>query len=527
MNSLKTTGLRLTSFIKRHPKIDISIVAFGVLVYAVVSLWTITEASIWFDEAFSTYIAQFSYADIARFTAADVHPPLYYWALKTWEMFFGTSELAVRSMSVLFGGIAIIFAYLTTRKLFGRKTALIALSLLVISPMLIRYGQEARMYTMAAAIVMAATYALLVARDSTRKLPWIVYGVLIAAGMWTNYFTALAWLAHWAWHAVVVRQNSGKKLFWKNFFSKRWIATYALAVALFLPWLPFMFLQLGGIQGTGFWIGSVGVDTPANYLSNIFFYLEHGQVNGWLAVLFFILVAILSVLGVRSYKVLSKHDRLKYLLVLLLAFAPVVILFIVSLPPLKSSFVERYLVPSVVAFSVFAAIAIAVGLRRAKGYLTPLVVVVLLVGSMIYGVYNVIYFGNYNKNSNTHIMTKELVEGITRKAKPGEPIVANSPWIFYEAVFYSTDRNPVYFIDKNTDYKFGSLDMLRDTDLHKIKDFNAFAAQHPTIWYIGNTNDEDVAPYQQSWRKIDTVWAYDSINDKKIYRGTQYQVSVE
>jgi len=526
MNSLKATTKKVSTFISRHPKIDILFVALGLITYLIVTLWTVSDASIWFDEAFSTYIAQFSFADIAKFTAADVHPPLYYWLLKTWEMLFGTTEAAVRSMSAFFGAIAIVFAYLTTRKLFGRKTAALSLLLLIISPMLVRYGHEARMYTLAAAIVMAATYAFIIAQDSKKKLPWIVYGVLIAAGMWTHYFTALAWLAHWIWRAIVIRQDEGKKNFFKHFFTKQWTLTYAFAVALFLPWIPFMFLQLGGIQGTGFWIGSVGIDTPANYLSNIFFYLEHGQVNGWLAVLFFILVGVLLAGGIRAYRVLSKPERQKYLLVLLLAFAPVVLLFIVSLPPLKSSFVERYLAPAVVAFSMFAAIAIAVGLRRTRKAWTP-IIAVLLLGSMVFGVVNVNFYGNYNKNSSTHIMTKELVQEIHKKAKPGEPIVANSPWIFYEAVFYSTDENPIYFIDANTDYKFGSLDMLKDRDLHKIKDLDAFAQSHPTIWYIGNTNDSDVAPYSDDWQKIDTVWAYDSINGKKVYRGTEYRISAE
>src|SRR5690606_32782730 len=71
-------------------------------VYVALTLRTITQSSIWFDEGFSAYIVRFNYWDIARYTAADVHPPLYYWALKTWQYAFGSSEAGLRSMSVAF-----------------------------------------------------------------------------------------------------------------------------------------------------------------------------------------------------------------------------------------------------------------------------------------------------------------------------------------------------------------------------------------------------------------------------------------
>src|SRR5680860_1220038 len=128
--------------------IDWLLIVVGLTIFAIITLWTITKSSIWFDEAFGAYMIHFNFAEIARFTASDVHPPLFYWLLKLWSMLFGNSELALRSMSVLFGGVAIVFGYLLANRLFSQKVARISLIFMVLSPMLVRYSQEARMYTL-------------------------------------------------------------------------------------------------------------------------------------------------------------------------------------------------------------------------------------------------------------------------------------------------------------------------------------------------------------------------------------------
>ena len=516
---------RTATFLKNNKNTDWLFLAIGLAVFGVLSLWHISAASIWFDEAFSAYIVQFSFVDIARYTAADVHPPMYYWLLKVWELFFGTSELALRSMSTFFGGVSIIFGFLLVRRLFGRKAALYSLLFLIVSPMLIRYSQEARMYTLAAAVVMAASLVLTYAVEAKKKALWVLYGVLIALGMWIHYFTALAWLAHWVWRGLVIFKKRMKfSEFRRKFFTTNWLLAHIIAVSLFLPWLPFMAIQLGGIQGTGFWIGAIGIYTPANYLTNFFYYLEQSRTLGWAAFALIVAVVTMTVLTVRVFKKLSKQQRLNYLFIIALAIVPVVLLFLVSLPPLKSSFVERYLIPAVVGLSLYIGVTIAYASKWTHTFVIA-GVTVLMVGMMLFGITNVYKYGNFNKNSETHILTKQLIQEITEKAEPGQPIVSNSPWVFYEAVFYSTDEHPVYFIDENTSYEFGSLDMLKYEPRNKITDLAAFEEDNPVIWYIGTTSDDDVAPYNPSWQKLQTAAPYDSLTGKTIYRGTQYNVS--
>ena len=99
---MKSFFLRAVAYVKAHPRIDALVLLVGLVVFAAIAFGNATRASIWFDEAFSAYLIQFSYWDILVFTAEDVHPPVYYWLLKAWSTLFGTTEFALRSLSVVF-----------------------------------------------------------------------------------------------------------------------------------------------------------------------------------------------------------------------------------------------------------------------------------------------------------------------------------------------------------------------------------------------------------------------------------------
>jgi mannosyltransferase len=514
-------------FLKAHPRIDFVFLVVALSIFTTITLFNVTNAAIWFDEAFSSYLIQFSYADVARFTATDVHPPVYYWVLKAWTSLFGVDEFGLRSMSILFAAATIVVTFVLTRRLFGRKTALIALLFLILSPMLIRYSDEARMYTMAAFIVMSATYALVLATESKRRAWWGVYGVLVGLGMWVHYFTALIWLAHWVWRAwLTYDKDTSLKQWWFKFFSKQWVVTHVVAVAVFSPWIYFMIKQLGVVQSGGFWIGPVGVDTPTNYVTNVFYYLEHGQTQSWLAVALMLVVLLVLVLIPKVFRKFTKQERSYFILIASIAWVPLVLLFLASLPPLRPSFVDRYLIPAVIALLVFIAMVLVAGTKSWRPVFRA-IPIVLIAGMMIFGITNVYKYGNYNKNTNFHIVTRETIEEIKKAGEPGQPIIATTPWIFYEAIPYTTEEHPVYFIDANTEYVYGSLDMLKNSDMHKIKDMDAFAKEHPVIWYLGQAESGDIGPYQSSWVKVQTVSSYDHLTNKALYRATEYRISAE
>lgn len=497
-------------------------ITLGLGVFAGISLFTITKSSIWFDEAFGAYLIRFDFWEIARYTAADVHPPFYYWLLKIWGMLFGANELTLRSMSVFFGAIAIFFGYLLMKRLFNRNVALYSLLFMVLAPMFIRYSQEMRMYTLVTAIALAATYVLTIAIESKSRKPWLIYGILVSLGMWTHYFSALIWLSHWLWRAWVIRRTQSKQKARRAFFSKEWVVAHSVAVGLFLPWLPALAYQVLTVQISGFWIPPVSPITLPNFLTNVFYYQDQNTVNSWQTLLLFVILIVFIALAIRLYRTQKEAERQKYMLIFAIAFVPVLLLFVLSMPPLRSSFTDRYLVTAALGMSLFIGVTLALGsqfMRRnwQKG------LALLVIGAMVIGIGNVYILGNYNKTLYQSNNTQQLLETIAATSKGKEAVIADSPWLFYEAVFYTTPTHPVYFLDATTDYRYGSLDMLEYNDQFKIKDIAAFSKTHNTVWFIGRPGPNELTPPQSDWKQLQKVEVHDSVNGQPAYKAVQYQ----
>lgn len=513
---------------KRQDKVifnraDWLILTASIVTFIAIALKTMTKFSIWFDEAFSAYLIRFNFLDIAKYTASDVHPPFYYWLLKLWSYFFGNSELALRSMSLFFGCLAIVTAFLLVFKLFGRRNARISLLFLVFSPMFVRYSQEARMYTLVAFIAVLGTLLLTYAMETNKKTTWALYGILVSLGMWTHYFAAIVWISHWIWRADIIRNTAKKGKFIKDYFSGEWVKAHLIAIGLFLPWIPLFLKQIFVVQAFGFWIPSVTPNTIPSFLTNIVYYLNVGEVKNWLALLFITLVVVLCVFAMRMYKHMNSKDKNSYKLLIAMSFLPMIILFIASMPPLRSSFIDRYLIPSVLGISMFIGITLSLGVIKFRKYIQIIIIGMTLLMFAI-GINKVWEVGNYNKNSNNSNNTKQIIEALKSKSIDKQAIIASSPWLFYEAVFYESDDNPVYYIEPS-DYKYGSLDMLKYNDQFKIKDIDQFENDNEIFWYVQYVSpDNFVAPYTD-WIELQRINTVDSKSGKPNYTAVQFRTN--
>src|SRR3989344_2891983 len=118
--------------------------------------------SLWLDEAINVNnVASLDLKSlIGSYALSDFHPPLYHIILKGWALIFGVSEITARLPSVLFGIGTVFTTYLIGLKLFEKKTALIAATLISTAPLAIYYSQEARMYSLAAFLASLTVYFL-------------------------------------------------------------------------------------------------------------------------------------------------------------------------------------------------------------------------------------------------------------------------------------------------------------------------------------------------------------------------------
>lgn len=135
----------------------------------------------------------------------------YILTLRCWIELFGTSDLAVRSLSAIFGLITIVVGYFFACLVFlNRKVALTASLFLAIHPMLIDLSQEARSYMMATCFCLLATTLLVKIVQNKRSNLFLVvfYGISSGFAILSHYLCVYIFLAHLLY--VIVSGHSKK-----------------------------------------------------------------------------------------------------------------------------------------------------------------------------------------------------------------------------------------------------------------------------------------------------------------------------
>jgi 4-amino-4-deoxy-L-arabinose transferase-like glycosyltransferase len=158
----------------------------------------------WIDEVFMTTMATERSLSELLFVVPqfEPHPPLYNVFMWAWVGIFGTSEIAMRSSSVLFSIATIPLVYLLVRRLFDRPTAVIVGTFVAVSPFQIWYAQEARMYAPLVLLTVASFYLLVRLTESyTRRtaIGYVAVGVALAYLHIYGLFVLLAQVLFLGW----------------------------------------------------------------------------------------------------------------------------------------------------------------------------------------------------------------------------------------------------------------------------------------------------------------------------------------
>ena len=178
----------------RRRQIDHSLVAgLASLTVAatILRLPSLAGGSFWFDEWFTHHIVDGSLLDLARFVkGAESTPPLYYGIAWLWANVFGAGEIALRSLSILFGVATVPVAYFAGSTLVTPRAGWFAAAFVATSPLLVWYSTEARAYSLL--VFLGAVSLLLVARalrmPTRRRL--LLWSLSAALALATHYFSA-------------------------------------------------------------------------------------------------------------------------------------------------------------------------------------------------------------------------------------------------------------------------------------------------------------------------------------------------
>ncbi len=144
------------------------------------------------DEMGTLLESRMPFREMLRFLfVKDVHPPVYFVLLKSWQSVFGQSVFAARCFS--FAGMiaCAVFAGGKVRRLFGEKTAFWFVAFLLFSPLSLWLGRFIRMYSWMLFFTTAAFLSAETALRKNDKRDYALFVVFAVLASWTHYYAAL------------------------------------------------------------------------------------------------------------------------------------------------------------------------------------------------------------------------------------------------------------------------------------------------------------------------------------------------
>jgi 4-amino-4-deoxy-L-arabinose transferase-like glycosyltransferase len=317
----------------------------------------INARGIWYDDAFSIFLAERSLVEIIHGTAADTMPPLYYFLLHAWQA-IGNSIAWIRLLNVTLSVAILVLLYLMGKALGGHAAGLAAAFLGAVSPLQIYHAQEVRMYVLLALTQLGYAWfflRILQAQNEGRSDGWAWAGLLVSgtAAMYSHNLAVFA-LAVPTFYLVIQRR-------WR--LLGRILLVQALIGILALPWLLLVPGQINKIQ-QAFW-------TPRPCLVEILqaLILFHGNMPlpaAWMALVLFLSMVILIILILESrrwWQAISERGLLLSWILL-----PPAMLFIVSYI-MRPVFVPRGFIVSTLVYLVLAGVLIAKSWKNGVGKL--------------------------------------------------------------------------------------------------------------------------------------------------------------
>lgn len=221
---------------KRHPWLDWLVLALCLL-SLIRGVYQLGEQSLWWDESLSLHRASrsfpfilsnsvlFLYGDQETPATPDFHPPLYFALLRIVIRAAGSSEFALRFLSLAACVLIVPLVYQCGRYLFDPTSGVLAALLAACAPLYLWAQQEARPYALATLFTVISFYALLrvlvvpasgqvAASRPARQWGWAGLYVLSAGAMIVTHYHTLQLLPAHAAILILSRGRRTRRAWW-------------------------------------------------------------------------------------------------------------------------------------------------------------------------------------------------------------------------------------------------------------------------------------------------------------------------
>jgi uncharacterized membrane protein len=378
--------------------------------------------SIWGDEGFSAILSMKSVPDIIKIISHDTSPPL-------WNLFehfafqiFGTSEVVIRSLSLVFYLIAVFFTFEIARIFYSKKTAAIATLFILLNPFFFIYAFEGRMYSILAAGVAGSMYFFAKTFfDEGSPKTRLGYILMTLWALYSHHFAIFAIFLQGLWWIYEI--TFGKRKSAKKFFK-----TFLFVGLGYLPWLYPLYTQTKMVGG-GFWLGT---PTTTDLRNLIYEYMAEGVKNNELKVpLVNLTYYHASLYLVFAALILRKWWKgVKKTIFLIIWFlGPIVLTWLVS-QKFQSIFFNRYLLYTIPAF------AIILSSSRSKLTFIPLTLLLIFLGTIDFN-----YFTHPTK-----LPFRSYSQMVKTQLKQGDYLInwnSNGTHHLWETMYYGIPA-PIY-----------------------------------------------------------------------------------
>jgi 4-amino-4-deoxy-L-arabinose transferase-like glycosyltransferase len=215
------------------------LLTFIILLAFAARLYILGDAPIWYDEGLVGWAARLSLLESARWTASDVHPPLYFWLATVWRGFVGEQPFALRFISVVAGILSVVFVYKIGARIHSELVGIMAALLVALSRFSIWWSQELRMYSLGSALTLLVVWcALTVLHERASRKLWFTYIVAAASGLLTLYLflVAIGIVSLYALGLFIFRKIDRRRF-------AQWCAAQGIVGLIALPWFLFALTQ--------------------------------------------------------------------------------------------------------------------------------------------------------------------------------------------------------------------------------------------------------------------------------------------
>ncbi len=176
----------------------------------------------------------------------STHPPLFFCWLYNWLGWMTPLGkdwvVKLRSLSAIFGIVAIAFMYAVNNLAFSRRAGLMAGSIMAVSPFAVYLSQEARHYTLPMMLISLSLWVLLRIQQDIFRIQgvkfwvWLAWVVVHTISLYVHYFCILAFIAEIGTLLLLMLRYQ-QKIIQKTQTCLGFIISVIGVAIAFFPWL--------------------------------------------------------------------------------------------------------------------------------------------------------------------------------------------------------------------------------------------------------------------------------------------------